>query len=316
MDCTEYRRALPFSSNPRGEGPVFVCLFPRSPLPRKLGRRGKRHPSLRFLPLRKPMAYDPGPCAGCRCPHLAGDHPFRRRPGFSVRRGEGVAHAGCLGGGDRLTDAMLIEPVAVKAGLWVWHEPGIFGVPPAGILGWGFFSCLSLLALDQIRGPWRYLTVPLIPALGTHLALFLLWWGGLRWINVPVPTVVSVGGIWGLSTLLVVLFLTGSPGRRVKRKILWRRVPGALFFFILLALNAEAFSGLPAYALAFIPPYLALLKAGVGCEGSRASPPSEAPFDRCVDPTRGKGPVVQGESPWPKRQIPPLPSRDVRLSRE
>jgi hypothetical protein len=233
--------------------------------------------------------------------HSAGD----LASGFAGGRGWLMRAFG--GGAIVLTDAMLIEPVAVKAGLWVWHEPGIFGVPPAGILGWGIFSFLSLLALDQIRGPWRYLTVPLIPALGTHLSLFLLWWCGLRWINIPVPTSVSVGGIWALSTLLVVFFLTGSPGRRVKRKILWRRVPGALFFFILLALNAESFSGLPAYALAFIPPYLALLKAGNGWEGSKASPPSEAPSGRCVDPTRGKGPVVQGESPWPKRQIPPLP---------
>ena len=42
-----------------------------------------------------------------------------------------------------LADAALIEPVAVRAGLWRWHEPGLFGVPPIGILGWAFFTFVA-----------------------------------------------------------------------------------------------------------------------------------------------------------------------------
>ena len=35
-----------------------------------------------------------------------------------------------------LADASLIEPVAVASNLWAWTEPGLFAVPPIGILGW------------------------------------------------------------------------------------------------------------------------------------------------------------------------------------
>src|SRR5439155_24844517 len=39
-----------------------------------------------------------------------------------------------------LADASLIEPIAVRAGLWRWTEPGLFAVPPVGILGWALFA--------------------------------------------------------------------------------------------------------------------------------------------------------------------------------
>lgn len=37
-----------------------------------------------------------------------------------------------LGAAIVLFDASLIEPAAVRAGLWAWNEPGLFHVPHAG----------------------------------------------------------------------------------------------------------------------------------------------------------------------------------------
>src|SRR5208283_4385299 len=48
-----------------------------------------------------------------------------------------------------LTDASLMEPVAVRAGLWSWSEPGIFHVPPIGLLGWGCFAALAVFFLER-----------------------------------------------------------------------------------------------------------------------------------------------------------------------
>ena len=40
-----------------------------------------------------------------------------------------------LAAGLVLADASLIEPIAVRAELWRWTEPGLFAVPPIGIIG-------------------------------------------------------------------------------------------------------------------------------------------------------------------------------------
>jgi len=52
--------------------------------------------------------------------------------------------AALLAAGIVAADAPLIEPIAVRAGLWEWHRPGLFGVPVVGILGWGFFALAAL----------------------------------------------------------------------------------------------------------------------------------------------------------------------------
>jgi uncharacterized membrane protein len=54
-------------------------------------------------------------------------------------------------------DASMIEPIAVRAGLWRWTEPGLFQVPPIGILGWAFYAglCMWLLEAAERRGARR-----------------------------------------------------------------------------------------------------------------------------------------------------------------
>ncbi len=166
-----------------------------------------------------------------------------------------------------LADASLIEPVAVHAGLWSWSEPGLFAVPPIGVLGWALFAAFALWLLDHpglAQRPWlRVPVVVLAPAALSHLALLALWWGALRWVSVPLPHWPAVGLAWGLSLLLAVVAARAEAPTRLRRADLLLRVPAALVFFGLLALHAGGAVALVAWALAFCPPYLVLtLRAG------------------------------------------------------
>jgi hypothetical protein len=161
------------------------------------------------------------------------------------------------------TDAALLEPVAVNAALWSWNEPGVFDVPPIGILGWGYFaSCCSFVFQWSTR-PNRSKGWALLLLLGavvaTHLLLLGSWWGVLRWVNTSANTMIAVGVVWVLSVTLVYTILRRGTGRRVKRKALLLRLPAALFVFLLLVLNASGSGLLVVYALAFVPPYLTLM---------------------------------------------------------
>ena len=52
-----------------------------------------------------------------------------------------------------LADASLIEPIAVHAGLWTWTEPGLFAVPPIGIIGWAYFAGAAIACLEASSAP-------------------------------------------------------------------------------------------------------------------------------------------------------------------
>jgi hypothetical protein len=161
------------------------------------------------------------------------------------------------------SDAALMEPIAVNAHLWSWNEPGIFGVPPVGIFGWAFFTflCVFLFEVqkDRQRGIGKNpLLVLVIPVIGTHLLLLGIWWGALRWANMPVEPAFAAGSAWFLSVFLVYAILRKGGGKGVRKRTLLLRVPGAVFFFLLLALNSSSVY-LVVYSLAFVPPYLAII---------------------------------------------------------
>ena len=73
-------------------------------------------------------------------------------------------------------DAALVEPVAVRAGLWSWSESALFGVPLIGLAGWGAFGAICLVLLR-----WKPWAVPLLAPPLVNAALVVLWWGGFRW---------------------------------------------------------------------------------------------------------------------------------------
>lgn len=164
--------------------------------------------------------------------------------------GASATRLALLTAGVVLADAALIEPVAVRAGLWTWTAPGPFDVPPIGVLGWAFFTVAAAFALERAG-----LLVVLAP-LVTHALLLAAWWGALRWVSCPLPVWPVVVAAW-LASLPLTWRALVAP--RVPAAIVLRRAPGALFFFGLLAARGDADAPLVAFALAFAPPYLALL---------------------------------------------------------
>ncbi len=162
-----------------------------------------------------------------------------------------------------LTDALLIEPVAVNADLWAWSEPGIFHVPPIGILGWGVFAFFCTLFFE--KGPpsspskRRNGLTLVVPVIGTHVLLLGIWWGALRWINMDVPSVPMAGVAWVLSMVLTHTILRQGTGRHLKKKTLLLRIPASLFFLVLLVSNAGGAEILVVYVLASVPPYITIM---------------------------------------------------------
>jgi hypothetical protein len=160
------------------------------------------------------------------------------------------------------TDSLFIEPLSVGAGLWRWNLPGLFNVPPIGILGWFFFAvlCVALLQSKRLQDRLSCLSLLLVlPVMGTHLLLLLTWWGALRWINFPLPTPAVIGVAWSVSFFVMVTIHKKQTGRRIKKRTLLRRIPAALFFLALLIFEAADPFPLAAYALAFVIPYVELM---------------------------------------------------------
>lgn len=176
--------------------------------------------------------------------------------------GPGHPRRWLLAAGFVLADASLIEPIAVQARLWWWTEPGLFAVPPIGILGWAIFAAAALAWLDARaragRAPAFDLWVLLIAPAVSHLVLVAAWWACFRWINVDVPPWPAVAIAWlGLGAAAAWTWR-----RRLRDRIplveLAVRIPAAAFFFVLLGLHGAGVAPLVAYACAFAPPYLAL----------------------------------------------------------
>lgn len=159
-------------------------------------------------------------------------------------------------------DAYVMEPIAVQSGLWSWNEPGLFRVPPIGVLGWSYFTGLALAVFDQVerRGVsgWWEVLVLVVPIPLVHALLVATWWGALRWVNHPIDPWVGVGLGWALSVGLGVLALRHPAATRLARRDLLVRIPAAAFFFVLLGLDARDNTPLIVYAIAFSVPYWVL----------------------------------------------------------
>ena len=161
-------------------------------------------------------------------------------------------------------DASMIEPIAVKSGLWRWHEPGLFEVPPIGIIGWAFYAGLCMWVFqrndDAKRPPVADLWCLLLAPVGTHGLLLASWWLLFRWVNTTVPPWPVVALSWLLALALTGWSLSRQARLRVPRLDMLLRVPAALYFFALLAAVAADNTALLVYAVAFAPPYLSLTR--------------------------------------------------------
>lgn len=168
-----------------------------------------------------------------------------------------------------LADASLMEPVAVRAGLWRWSEPGLFDVPLIGIAGWCYFALASLglfAWLDRRKAPALAAlgVLVLAPAL-THGLLVATWWGLFRWVQGTVPPLAATIPLGAASLALALAAWRKGLRFEVPPALLWVRVPAALFFFALLMLHGRDDAALVAYAFAFAPPYVALTRLPALC---------------------------------------------------
>ncbi len=183
------------------------------------------------------------------------------------------------GGALVLADASMIEPIAVNSGLWVWHEPGVFGVPPIGIIGWAYYAGLCMLVFDQVerrqQSPLMNGVAIALAPIGTHGLLLASWWGVFRWVNQPLSPWPFVIAAWVLGLGLTLQSRRVGAARRVPLRDMLNRVPAALFFFVLLAMDAREQPALIAYGLAFAPPYLSLTRLSQGRDAHAPAPRAE-----------------------------------------
>ncbi len=160
------------------------------------------------------------------------------------------------------TDAALIEPVCVHSGLWHWTHPGLFEVPPVGVLGWALYAGLITIALERLAdGPRRWALPAALSIPGTHALLIACWWTLFRWIEGTIPPRPAVAVAWVLSLAGCALLWRRPAG--VPRHLMLDRSPAALFFGVLL-ITGRAPLALVAWAMASTPAWL------VGTARSRA----------------------------------------------
>lgn len=180
-----------------------------------------------------------------------------------LARGLGARRLALAAGAIILADAALIEPIAVQAGLWRWSEPGLFAVPPIGILGWAFFGAAATGWFErndrQRRPPLADVAVIAVAPLAAHALLVATWWALLRWVNGPILSWGAAIAAWMMMVPLATLAWRRGLGRTLAPKDLVRRAPGAAFFFVLLIVWGRDVAPLVAYAIAFALPYVALL---------------------------------------------------------
>ena len=174
--------------------------------------------------------------------------------------GRRLGRVALVGGLLVLADASFIEAIAVQAKLWRWFEPGFFGVPPIGVLGWAYFSAVAMLIMsrnDLLRRPASAdLALLVVPPVVTHLLLVVTWWGAARWLSVAIPAGLMIALVWLLALPLTAWGVRSGVHRRIPVGAYLTRLPAALFFFVLLFLYGDW--ALTLYALAFVPPYVSL----------------------------------------------------------
>ncbi len=159
-------------------------------------------------------------------------------------------------------DAWLIEPIAVQSGLWRWFEPGLFEVPPIGVLGWAIFAALAVVVFEALeqrnKSGMAEAAILIVAPVGSHLLLIASWWSLLRWINVTIPAWPAVGLICAISVVLAWLAYRARLSERIPASAIYGRIPAALFFFALLAVFGRDEYALIVWALAVAPPWLAI----------------------------------------------------------
>ncbi len=149
-------------------------------------------------------------------------------------------------------DATLIEPIAVRAGLWRWTQPGVMHVPLIGIIGWGCYAFAATWLLRALPAGRRWLMLPL-SVLASHAMVLALWWGALRWtLRAELPLATTAPVLAFFATLYTVAVV--KTGARLPWRELLPRAAATGFFAVLLASRADA--AMVLWAAMFTPPWL------------------------------------------------------------
>lgn len=161
-----------------------------------------------------------------------------------------------------LSDALFIEPIAVRAGLWSWNYPGIFGVPLVGFAGWFFFAFFCLLFIsnrDKSDFGVSDLLYMVLIVLATHILLILSWCFVFEHLVFPFNAFIIIIIAWSLSVTISFGLLRKKTGLLIRGTALLLRLPAAVFFWVLLLFSLNDLLFLLVYISAFTPPYLVLL---------------------------------------------------------
>lgn len=151
-----------------------------------------------------------------------------------------------------LYDAALIESVASRAGMWHWHEGGLWGVSWSGWIGWGFYAMAVSWCLDR---PKLRVWSPALATVATHVALLALWWGALRWFGrQPASETLLVEASIGSAMALT---WVASRASLPPLGVLVPRAPAGFIFFAILPL-ANPTPAFVAFTLPFAAPWLVL----------------------------------------------------------
>ena len=176
-------------------------------------------------------------------------------------RGSALA-VGVVTGALVVFDAALIEPIAVAAKLWSWNEGGVFGVPVAGLLGWGWFAALAAWSLERWpRRPWL---VAIVAPLGAHAMIVATWWGALRWVLRSERSAWVAGAVVALASAAYTVAVARRGVALPPRASVPRAIATAFFAALLVfVVPAAARPGLAAWAALFAAPHLVMTFAGV-----------------------------------------------------
>jgi hypothetical protein len=157
-----------------------------------------------------------------------------------------------------LTDAALIEPIAVRAGLWSWTLPGLFHVPLIGIFGW---CCFAFGVFVGWRG-WHMehsVVGAVFAPVTAHIGIVTSWFVVFRATLGDVDARMAIAMVVPAAIVLGAWMWMRHLRERVPLVLLLARLPAAVFFLVLLALHVGDDVTLLVYGAAFVPPYLALM---------------------------------------------------------
>jgi hypothetical protein len=155
--------------------------------------------------------------------------PWRRRAAWPHGR------AALVVGALVVYDALVLEPVATRLGLWWWRGGSYFGVPALGLLGWGIFGACASYVLSRCgaeRSPPRALLAAPLAALATQAILAPLVCGALRLgLRVPLSESAWAVGVGGLGLALCPLAHRLRPLVEIRFADLDVKVAGSALFF-------------------------------------------------------------------------------------